>query len=104
MRFEGEVVGVLAASGTRVVWAAEGEMRERGGRWRAGRVEGGWFSASEDWGDGVGESTPSFEVGRGDAGGGDFSSGVGDGWFRVGDSTFLGCSAMKDEFDDSECD
>ena len=63
LRFEGDIEGVVAASGIRFVVecgvmvffvAAEG------------LEEGGWFSASEDWGDW--EGVASIGVGVGDRG------------------------------------
>ncbi len=51
-RFEGEAVGVLAARGIRAVAALAGEAMGRGVLIR--RDDGGWFSASEDCGEGEG--------------------------------------------------
>ena len=48
LRFEGEMLGVLVASGMRVVvaWGLTAFLMLAGGF-----EDGGWFSASEDWGD-----------------------------------------------------
>ena len=47
---EGERVGVVAANGIRVGCNLVADDRPRGGRRADGRDEGGWFSASDDWG------------------------------------------------------
>jgi hypothetical protein len=49
---DGDRLGVIAANSTR---GLDGEASNRGGRWWEGRVDGGWFSASEDCRDPAGD-------------------------------------------------